>query len=86
MEDLGGQGWQEGRFEAIMEIQVKRRQWFGPGWEQGWWWSGGRFLDMVSRWSPQDQLTGWMQGEREERGSETVGPLAAVLASGKMSP
>lgn len=47
---------------------------------------GGRFLDIVSKWSPQDQLTGWMQGEREERGSETVGPLAAVLASGKMSP
>lgn len=83
MEDLGGQGWkQEGQFEAVMEIQVKRGQWFGLGWEQGWWWGGGRFLDIISRWSLQDQLTGWILGEREERGSEIVGPLAAVLAPG----
>ena len=83
MQDLGGQGWKQGgQFEAVMEIQVKRGQWFGLCWEQWWWWGGGRFLDIISRWSLQDQLTGWIRGEREERGSEIVGPLAAVLAHG----
>lgn len=35
MEDSGGQEWkQEGQFEAVMEIQVKRGQWFSLGWER----------------------------------------------------
>ena len=55
----------------------------GSAWAgNGWWCGGGRFLDIISRWSLQDQLTGWIRGEREERGSEVVGPLAAVLAPG----